>query len=313
MAKKKKQTRKYRYRLGLRLLAAAAVVGALALGFVFALKTPRPVVMSDKLQVVAGENFWGDIAAQVGGERVHVTSIISDPNADPHLYESNAQDAAAVAVARLVVVNGLGYDDFMTKLLGTSGGAVRSVVTAAAVAGAGSDANPHLWYNLGYVKKVAAEIEARLATTDPAGAAVYATNLRQFDDSLAPVEAVISRIKTKYAGAPVAYTEPVPAYLLDAAGLTVETPAGFARSIEDGNDPSPADSLAMEKLVTDRAVRVLLYNSQATSPVTQRLLDLARQSGVPVVGVTETLPKNEKNYQSWQLDQATAIFNALGK
>ena len=297
--------------MGWRLLAAAVVVGTLAAGFGLAVKSGR-MVEAGKLQVVAGENFWGDIAGQIGGDRVQVTSVISDPSADPHLYESDARAAAAVAGARLVIVNGLGYDDFMTKLLATDAAGDRDVVTAATVAGVGSGANPHLWYNPDYAAAVALEIEVRLAEADPTGAAVYAANRQKFDASLDAVRGVLARVKAKYGGAPVAYTEPVPAYLLAAAGLSVKTPASFARAVEDGNDPSPADALAMDKLMTTRAVKVLLYNSQATSAVTQHVQDLARQSGVPVVGVSETMPAGGVNYQTWQLNQATAILSALG-
>ena len=300
----------------LKLLAGVAVVGVLTAGYVYLLGSAR-TLPTGRLRVVAGENFWGDIAAQIGGDRVEVISIISDPSADPHLYESDARAAAAVAAARLVIVNGLGYDDFMTKLLSTGANGQRDVVTTAAAAGVsggggGAGANPHLWYDLGYVRKVAAAIEADLAAADPAGAAVYRENRQKFDDSLAPITETIDRIKSKYPGAPVAYTESVPAYLLNAAGLTVKTPAAFARAVADGVDPAPADVIAMNNLLSAKSVRVLLYNSQTTSPITQQARDLAKRSGVPVVGVSETLPRGEADYQSWQLDQAKAILNALG-
>jgi zinc/manganese transport system substrate-binding protein len=289
------------------------VVVAIALAMPLLLRhaahqTARP----GALQVVAAENFWGNIAAQIGGDRVDVTSIISDPNTDPHLYESSANDAAAVAVADLVITNGLGYDEFMTKLLAGSGRADRGVVEAARVLGvSGPDANPHLWYDLPRVPQVAAAIEQSLAAQDPAHAAEYERNLQSFNRSLSETDTVIAAIQRKYHGAPVAYTESVPAYLLAAAGLQVKTPDGFARSIEAGEDPAPADSAAMQGLLTSRSIKVLLYNAQATSPVTQRLRDLARQNGIPVVGVTETLPA-AASYQSWQLDQVRSLLNALG-
>lgn len=268
---------------------------------------------SGKIQVVAAENFWGNVAAQVGGSDVQVTSIITDPSADPHLYESDAQNAAAVGSARLVVENGLGYDDFMDKLLSAAPSSQRAVLSARKILGISSnDPNPHLWYDTPRVKEVAAAIELQLTTIDPAHQSVYQQNLARFNASLQPILDTVATIKQKYGGSPVAYTERVPGYLLDNAGLNVKTPVGFARAIEDGNDPSPADATAMDNLLTGHGVKVLLYNSQATSAVTQHVEDVARQSGIPVVGVSETLPKNEATFQQWQLDQAKALLAALG-
>jgi zinc/manganese transport system substrate-binding protein len=279
------------------------------------------VVLSDHLapndrsgiRVVAAENFWGDIARQIGGDRVNVTSIISDPSADPHLYESNANNAVAVATADIAIENGLGYDDFFDKLLSASGSSKRTLVSASKVLGVTADgANPHLWYDLPRVHLVAAQIEAALAAKDPANKSDYEANLAKFDASMQPLLDKVAQIKSQYPGAPVAYTERVPGYLLADAGLSVRTPEGFAASIEDGSDPSPADTAAMDNLLTSRGVKVLLYNSQATSPVTQHARDLAGQAGIPVVGVSETLPPNEPSYQSWQSHQLDAILKALG-
>jgi zinc/manganese transport system substrate-binding protein len=265
-----------------------------------------------RLAVVAGENFWGDIAAQVGGARVRVTSLISDPSADPHLYQSNAADAAAVARARVVIVNGAGYDDFMGRLLSASGGHP-TVVTAQDVLGEhGASVNPHFWYDVARVPLVAQAIERALAAADPAGATAYQAGLRRFDASLAPVLAVVAKIKSAYAGQPVGYTERVPGYLLADAGLTVVTPPGFATAIENGNDPSAADTQAMQALIAGHKMRLLLYNAQTTSAVTQHVRALAQQAGIAVVGVTETQPASDPSYQAWQLRQATAILRALG-
>ncbi len=264
------------------------------------------------LQVVAAENFWGNIAEQIGGNHVHVTSIITDPTADPHLYESNARNAAAVSSAKVIIVNGLGYDDFMNKLMDASKSSDRQVLTAATILGvSGDDANPHLWYDIPKVHLVAEQIAASYEAKDPAHKADYQNNLKKFEASLQPLMATINTIKQQYAGTPVAYTEPVPGYLLAVADLSVKTPEDFSKAIEDGTDPSPAVSQTMDDLMTNKQVKVLLYNSQATSPVTQHVQDLAKQSGVPVIGVTETLPTNEKNYQSWQQNQLNALLKAL--
>ena len=266
------------------------------------------------INVVAAENFWGDITKQIGGNHVNVTSVISDPSADPHLYESDARTAAAVSNAQLVIVNGLGYDDFMGKLLSASPNPNRKVLTAADVMQiSGPDANPHIWYDIAKVPTVSSAIAAQLGALDPADAAAFSANAKTFGDSLAPINAAIANIKAKYAGAPVGYTERVPGYVLDAAGLRVVTPTSFARAIEDGNDPSPADNSAMDTAVKTKAIKILLYNAQVTSPATDAVKALAQQSGVPIVGVTETLPPNDANFQAWQLRQVNELTSALGK
>ncbi|HSX02895.1 MAG TPA: zinc ABC transporter substrate-binding protein [Candidatus Saccharimonadia bacterium] len=265
-----------------------------------------------RLRVVAAENVWGSIAAQIGGDQVAVTSIVTDPSADPHLYESDARDAAALSSAALVVENGLGYDDFMDKLLAASPSQHRQVIVASQVVGmADNGANPHLWYNLDYAQQVAAAIAAVLAERDPAHRALYEQRLATFKASLQPIQAVISELKSNYAGAPVAYTERVPEYALRAAGLTIKTPVGFAAAIEDGNDPSPVDTQMMDALMTKHNLKALLYNAQATSSVTQHVRELADRSGVAVVAVTETMPAGAANYQAWQLQQDEALLRAL--
>jgi zinc/manganese transport system substrate-binding protein len=187
------------------------------------------------------------------------------------------------------------------------------VVSVDAVLGVhGQDANPHLWYLTPRLAVVAGAISSALARADPAGAPLFAADAARFVGSLQPVLDTISTIKARYGGAPVAYTERVPGYLLDAAGLSVTSPEAFARAVEAGNDPSPQAVQQMETLLRTKAVKVLLYNSQATSPVTEHVQALARQAGVPVVGVSETIPKGEQSFQSWQLHQATALLQALG-
>jgi zinc/manganese transport system substrate-binding protein len=266
-----------------------------------------------KLRVVAGENFWGDIAAQIGGDRVSVTSIVRDPGTDPHDYEADVHTAATLAGARLVIENGLGYDDFLRKLLSASPAHHRTTLVAGDVVDVhGRDANPHLWYGPGYVTRVARAIEAVLAKAAPADAGAFQANLRRFLAGEGRVIDVVQRIKAKYAGAKVAYTERVPGYLVAAAGLRLGTPASFSQSIEDGNDPSPADAAAFERALTDRSVTVLLYNAQVTDAATNRLRQLAIKSGVAVVGMTETLPPKDADYQTWQANQARALLAALG-
>ena len=291
------------------MVAFASVAGAAACGSSSSSGGSRSIPV---VRVVAAENFWGDITRQVGGVHVDVSSIITDPSADPHQYESDARDAASVADAGIVVRNGLGYDDFMSKLLSSTSKRGRIVVSVQDVLHASADANPHLWYDVPGVPEVARAIESALATADPNDGAVFTRNRTAFVASLAPLERTLAAIKAKYPRVPVAYTERVPEYLVTAAGLTDATPRGFAQAVEDGNEPSPGDGQKMDDLVTQHRIRVLLYNAQATSPVTDHLRDLAQRSGVPVVAVTETLPRSETSYQSWQQHQLDALLRALG-
>jgi zinc/manganese transport system substrate-binding protein len=296
-----------------RRIAAIAVLIILIAGITGIVLSNRSKTSKSGLQVVAAENFWGDIAAQLGGQYVHVTSIITNPNADPHLYESDAQDAADVSSAKIVIVNGMGYDDFMNKLLGSSKNSNRQVITAQRIYGFATGGNPHLWYDIPRVPAVAQAITNTYIAKDPAHEANYRHNLTVFDQSLQPLLKSIDHIKQQHASTPVAYTEPVPGYMLDTAGLSVKTPEGFALSIEDGTDPSPADTEAMDSLMTNKDVKVLLYNTQTISPVTQNVENLAKKAGIPVIGVSETMPANDSTYQEWQAGQIKELEQALAE
>jgi len=268
--------------------------------------TSRQVV-----HVVAAENFWGNIASQLGGHDVSVTSLITNPNADPHLFETDAADAARLAQARVVIENGAGYDGWMTSLLSADSGNSTVVNAAKVLHVVGSDPNPHLWYDIPKVPKVAAAITAALTKAAPQDSSMFRRNLDRFDASLAPLNAMLSQLREHFSNAPVAYTERVPGYALTAAHLSVKTPPGFARAIEDGEDPGPGDTSAMEQLFTKHQVDVLLYNVQTVTPVTTQIRSLAERSGIGVVGVSETMPLTDTTYQQWQLAQLTALDHAL--
>jgi zinc/manganese transport system substrate-binding protein len=295
----------------LRLVAAALVAGVLLAGC--GGSSAPSAAAGGRLAVVAAENFWGDITNQIGGSHVTVTSIIVDPNADPHSYETDPRSAAAVNNASLVIENGAGYDDFVDKLLSTNASTGRDVLSIAQTVGvSGNNPNPHLWYNPGYVTAAAHAIETHLASHDQAHAAEFQANLQTFLAAYQPYIDTLAAIRARHGGTPIAYTERVPGYLVEKAMLRLATPASFAQSIEDGNDPSPADTAAMDNAMTDRLVKVLLYNAQVTSPTTQKVRDLATANGIPVVGVAETIPAGEPNFQAWQIHQALAILAALG-
>lgn len=264
------------------------------------------------VRVVAGENVWGEVTAQIGGMHVAVSSILTDPGTDPHSYETDPTDAIAVSRATIVIENGAGYDDFLAKEVAAAGGA-RRVLNIAAVDGIDAPgANPHLWYSPRYVTEAATAIEHQLATADPTDAAAFASGLTRFLTAYQPYIDTIAQIRARYAGTAVSYTERVAGYLVAAAGLRLATPVGFAQAVEDGTDPTPADTARFEADITGRTVAVVLYNSQVLDPQVATVKRLATLAGVPLVGMSETIPAQYATFQAWQIAQARALLTALG-
>ncbi len=265
-----------------------------------------------RIVAVAGENFYGDVVSRVGGDLVSVTSILNDPNVDPHTFETSTANAQQVADATLVVENGLGYDAFLDHLLGASPRSDRKVIDVQQLLGLADGVNAHVWYDPQTMPKVARAVADSLEALKPGSTSTFESNLKTYLGSFAPLTAKVAELKAAYPGTPVAYTEPVTEYLLNALGFRVLTPAGFARAIEDGTDPAPADVAGERDLLTGHLVKVLLYNSQATSPVTESIKSLAGDSGIPVVGVSETIPTQGESYVDWQIAQLDALGSALG-
>ncbi|HSZ38143.1 MAG TPA: zinc ABC transporter substrate-binding protein [Acidimicrobiales bacterium] len=286
-------------------------VGLTALSAGVFVSSSMAAASDSPVHVVAAENFWGDIASQIGGRDVAVTSLITNPNADPHLFETDAHDAALLAQAQVVIENGAGYDSWMGSLLSADGGRPHIVNAASVLHVGGSDPNPHLWYDIPRVPTVAAAIATALSSAAPGDASTFRQNLARFDASLAPLDATLATIKKDFHNVSVAYTERVPGYLLADAHLDVKTPPGFARSIEDGTDPGLADTVAMRELLTHHDINVLLYNEQTVTPVTTQMRALAEQHRIPVVGVSETMPTNAATYQQWQETQLKNLLQAL--
>jgi zinc/manganese transport system substrate-binding protein len=292
-----------------RSLAAVLAAGASAL--LVAACADDSAGTGGRVPVVAAENFYGSILTQVGGRRVAVTSIIKDPSADPHEYTGTAQDTRAVAHAKLVVVNGVGYDSFMDRLLDAAPASGRKVIRVdQLVDAAGDDANPHLWYDPQNAARLAQAAARALGEADPRHAADYRRGAGAFVRGLDPLEHEIALLRRSFAGAPFAYTERVPQYLTDRIGLRLLTPRAFAKADEAGVDPPPQAVADMRALVTERRIKLLLYNPQASSSAAASLRSAAEGAGIPVVGVTETLPPHE-SYQHWQLGQMRAIGAAL--
>jgi zinc/manganese transport system substrate-binding protein len=266
------------------------------------------------VSVFASTNVWGDIVKQVGGDRVDVLSVISDPSADPHSFEANAQTQLALSKAALVIENGGGYDDFIDTMLSSAGSSV-PVINAVQVSGraatGGEELNEHVWYDLPTADKVAQEVAARLSTIDPAGATQFAANAAAFGDKLQAIEDEVAKVRAADQGTRVAVTEPVPLYLLEAAGLDNLTPDQFSEAVEADTDVPPAVLQQMLGLFTDKKVKALFYNEQAGGPQTDAVLTAAQDNGVAVVPVRETLPEGQ-DYLTWMQANVTALAGAVG-
>jgi zinc/manganese transport system substrate-binding protein len=305
-------------------LAFARVLAALAAGAAAAFtlvgcgsSAATTAAASSPIPVVASTNVWGNVATVVGGSRVNVTSVISDPAADPHSYEASARTQLAVSRARVVIENGGGYDDFMARLLNAAG-AKPSVIDAvdisgkAAAAKAGAaDLNEHVWYDFPTVGKVADSIESALSRADPKDAASFRANAAAFHVKLDALIARERADKTRTAGSGVAITEPVPLYLLQALGAVNKTPPAFSHAVEAGDDVSPSVLRQTTALFTSGAVKALVYNAQTADSQTAAVRKAAESAHVAVVPVTETLPAG-RTYLSWMSDNLDAISKALG-
>ena len=274
---------------------------------------PTPVDSGPPLPVLGTENFYADLLAQVGGSRVAASSLLNDPNADPHAFESSPQSGALVADSRLVIVNGLGYDAFMQKLLAASNRPDRVVINVQQLLGLPSDVNVHIWYDPATMPKVAEAAAGALTKLDPPNSGYFEARKAAYLAGLKPIIDNVAALKARFAGTPIAFTEDVAGYLTDTIGLVVKSPPGFMKAVEEGIDPGPADVAAERALFTMHLVKVLLYNSQVQSPITQQIHDLAQTNGVPIVGVAETIPSTYQHFQDWQVAQLDELEQALLK
>jgi zinc/manganese transport system substrate-binding protein len=288
----------------MRLVAAIAIALGLGLGQVTA-----GHAADGRIAVVAAENAYGDIARQVGGDRVAVTSILSSPNQDPHLFETAPGTVRTLSEAQVVVINGADYDPWMEKVLKTTPRAGRAEITAATLLGRKPGDNPHLWYDLATMPKVASALADAFSKTDPAHANEYAARLKTTLAGLARIDARVAQMKTKFAGQTVTATEPVFGLLTGAIGLTMRNDR-FQLAMMNDTEPSARDVAAMEDDLRGRKVKALIYNSQVTEKLTERLRDIAMAAKVPVVGVTETMPAGT-NFQDWVLGELDALDKAL--
>jgi zinc/manganese transport system substrate-binding protein len=289
------------------------VVGSLVLAACGSSPSGHGATSSDgMIRVVAAENEYGNVAAQVGGRYVSVTSVESNPNTDPHSYEVSPGVAEALSSAQVVIQNGVGYDAFMTKIESASPSPMRHVIDVQNLLGLpDSTPNPHLWYSPKTMPAVAHALAADFAIVQPDHGAYFKTEAATFITSLDPWLAAIAAFKATYPGTAVATTEPVADYMLEAAGTDNLTPFGLQADIMNGVDPSPQDVTLQTGLFTGHRVKVFVYNEQVTDALTQSFITAAQKAGIPIVGVYETMPVPGYDYQSWMLAEVRALDRAV--
>ena len=281
----------------------AALLGAFAVSAHAQPAKPMPVV--------AAENFYGDIARQIGDANVAVSSILSNPDQDPHMFEASPSVARNLSAARFVIYNGIDYDPWVTKLLGAAKSTDRKAIVVADLVGKKAGDNPHIWYDPTTMLALAKVLAGSFTEADPAHATDYAHNLSQFQQSLQPVQARIARLRDRLTGIAATATEPVFGYMFDALGMTVRN-ASFQLAVMNNTEPSASDVAAFENDLKTHRVRLLVYNSQASDPIATRMQRLAIAAHVPVVGATETEPAGE-TYQAWMMGELDAVDHALSQ
>lgn len=287
---------------------AAAALGLLAEGC-GASSVTQP---HGRIVAVGAENEYANVISQIGGRYVAVTAIESNPNTDPHTFEASPSIAQAVSAARLVVQNGVGYDTFMNSIEAASPSSSRKVIDVQKLLGLpDSTPNPHLWYRPATMPALARALVSDLSALAPAHAAYFAAGEQRFDASLSPWYAALREFAARYPRTPLATTEPVGDYMLEAAGTVNLTPFGLQADIMNGVDPAPQDISRQESLFSDHRVKAFVYNQQVTDSLTQTFLSDAKQSGIPVVGVYETMPAPGYDYQSWMLAEVHALQRAV--
>ena len=261
------------------------------------------------ITLVAAENFYGDVAQQIGGPAVRVTSILSNPDQDPHLFEASPSVARSLAAARIVVYSGIDYDPWMERLLGASRSSHRRAIAVAPLAARKTGDNPHVWYDTETMLAYAAVLTEALAAEDPANAAGFRQRLAQFQASMQPIQARIGALRDRLAGTPVTATEPIFGYMFDALGMRSRNQS-FQLAVMNNTEPSASDVAAFEDDLKTHQVKLLVYNSQATDPTAARMEKIAKAAGVPVLGATETEPPGT-SYQAWMTGALDAVDRAL--
>ena len=281
---------------------------ALALMLAFGAAAPAHAA-EGQIAVVAAENFYGDIARQMGGDRVAVVSIMNNPDQDPHLFETTPSIVRQLAAAQIAILNGANYDPWMDKLLAATPRVGRTVISAAQLTGRKPGDNPHLWYDPVTMPAVATALAEALAKADSTHALDYTGRLKTTLAALGRITQRVAQLKAKHAGTAVTATEPVFGPMAEALGLTMRNQR-FQLAMMNDTEPSARDLAAFESDLKERKVKVLIYNSQVSEKLTERLRDIAHKAKVPVVGVTESMPANT-SFQDWVLSELDALDKAL--
>jgi zinc/manganese transport system substrate-binding protein len=282
---------------------------ALAAALAVVVMQPAPGRAANPINIVAAENFYGDVAQQIGGPMVKVSSILSNPDQDPHLFEASPSVARNISAAQIVIYSGIDYDPWMEKLLGAARSGDRKTIVVADLIGKKSGDNPHIWYDPATMLAYAKTLADDLVAIDGAHQADYRARLAQFEASVQPITTKIAALRATLHGTPATATEPVFGYMFDALGMTVRN-MSFQMAVMNNTEPSASDVAAFEGDLKTHKVRLLVYNSQATDPIAQRMEKIAKASHVAVVGATETEPTGKK-YQAWMLSELDAVDRAL--
>jgi zinc/manganese transport system substrate-binding protein len=292
------------------LFVSVLALAAAAIGF----STAGAATTGGALQVVAAENFWGSIAAQLGGDRVHVTSVITSPATDPHDYEPTAADARTMAGAQFAIVNGIGYDPWASKLIAANPVSGRAVLTVGDLVGIKAGGNPHRWYSPSDVQKVIREIARTYAKLAPKDAAYFKQQEARFQtQGLGQYKRLIATINRKYHGVSVGASESIFAPLAQALGLNLVTPPTFLKAISEGAEPTVADKTTVDRQIAKKQIKVWVFNSQNSTPDVARITNAARTKGIQVATITETLVPAGASFEAWQSGQLKAIAAALAK
>jgi zinc/manganese transport system substrate-binding protein len=274
--------------------------------------TPPVSGGSGGFEVVAAENFWGSIATQLAGSKASVTSIIVNPDTDPHSYEPNAADARTIAGANMAIVNGIGYDNWAPKLLQASTSSARLVLTVGDLLGLGQGENPHQWYSPRSVHRVVAQIVADYDRLEPSATAYFAEREHLFlTRDLARYDALRSEIRRRYAGVAVGYSESIFQPLGADLGLKLLTPYSFAKAVAEGTDVTARDKQTVDTQARKRLIKIWVFNSQNVTPDVQRVNAIAHQEKIPIATVTETLSPASDSFEQWQVSELEELARAL--
>jgi zinc/manganese transport system substrate-binding protein len=264
-----------------------------------------------KLQIVAAENFWGSLILQLVGTHAQVFTIVTDPNADPHEFESTTADAIAIANANYVIVNGAGYDDWALKLISANSNPDQQILNVANLVGAHVGSNPHFWYDPTYVNVTIHQMYTDLISLNQSDTAYFTQQYANLNASLAPYNQQINNIKRQFAGTEVAATESVFVYLANATGLNLVSPSAFMQAVSEGNDPPAQSIVQFQQQLQSGNVKVLVYNSQTVTPITGEMESIATQNNITLVPITETVAPPNTPFQDWMNSELTSIQNAL--